>query len=185
MVLSHAHPDHIADLQRLSDATVILMRKEFDFWTAAETEAKLQAREIYGLGPLEQLMAASVRDHLMPARDHLRLLDQPTEVAAGILVFPAPGHTPGHAAVLISSGRQQLLYVGDAIVNPAQFEHPDWVCALTWPMMKRSALGRGVGPRRDRPVPFRGLSPPGRGRRRGGVAVTLPLGTGAGLTARL
>lgn len=130
VVLSHAHPDHIADLQRLSDATVILMRKEFDFWTAAETEAKLQAGEMYGLGPLEQLMAASVRDHLMPARDHLRLLDQPTEVAAGILVFPAPGHTPGHAAVLISSGRQQLLYVGDAIVNPAQFEHPDWVCAF-------------------------------------------------------
>ena len=50
VVLSHAHPDHIADLQRLSDATIILMRKEFEFWTAAETEAKLQAGEMYGLG---------------------------------------------------------------------------------------------------------------------------------------
>jgi glyoxylase-like metal-dependent hydrolase (beta-lactamase superfamily II) len=75
-------------------------------------------------------MATSVREHLAPARDRLRLLDRPTEVAAGILVFPAPGHTPGHAAVLVSSGRQQLLYVGDAIVHPAQFEHPDWVCAF-------------------------------------------------------
>jgi glyoxylase-like metal-dependent hydrolase (beta-lactamase superfamily II) len=65
-----------------------------------------------------------------PARDRLRLLDRPTEIAAGILVFPAPGHTPGHAAVLVSSGRQQLLAVGDAIVHPAQFGHPEWVCAF-------------------------------------------------------
>ena len=107
-----------------------MMRKEFEFWTSAGTQAKLQAGEMYGLGPLEQLMAASVHDHLAPARDRLRLIDQPTEVAAGILVFPAPGHTPGHAAVLISSGRQQLLYVGDAIVHPVQFEHPDWLCAF-------------------------------------------------------
>ena len=75
-------------------------------------------------------MAVSVRDHVAPARDRLRLLDRPTEIAAGILVFPAPGHTPGHAAVLVSSGRQQLLYVGDAIVHPAQFGHPEWVCAF-------------------------------------------------------
>jgi glyoxylase-like metal-dependent hydrolase (beta-lactamase superfamily II) len=60
----------------------------------------------------------------------MRLLEGPTEVAAGILVFPAPGHTPGHAAVLISSRRRQLLCVGDAVVHPAQFEHPEWVCAF-------------------------------------------------------
>jgi glyoxylase-like metal-dependent hydrolase (beta-lactamase superfamily II) len=130
VVLSHGHSDHIADLQRFSNAAIVLMRKEFEFWTAAGTLAKLQAGEMYGLGPLESLLAASVRDHLVPARDRLRLLDQPTEVAAGILVFPSPGHTPGHAAVLVSSGRRQLLYLGDAIVNPAQFEHPDWVCAF-------------------------------------------------------
>ena len=149
----------------LSDATVILMRQEFDFWTAPETQAKLQAGDMYGLGPLERLMAASVRDHLLPAKDRLRLIDQPTEVA-GILVFPAPGHTPGHAAVLISSGRQQLLYVGDAIVNPAQFEHPDWVCAFDLARLNGPHSEEVVGPRRDRPVPSRGLSPSGLGRRR-------------------
>ena len=130
VVLSHGHPDHIANVRHFPNAAVVLMRKEFEFWTAAGTQAKLQAMEMYGLGPLEQLMAAAVRDHLLPATDRLRLLDQSTEVASGILVFPAPGHTPGHAAVLISSGRQQLLYVGDAIINPAQIEHPDWVSAF-------------------------------------------------------
>jgi len=55
----------------------------------------------YDLGGLEAAMAAHVRDHVVPARDRLHLLDQPTEIAAGILVFPAPGHTPGHAGVLV------------------------------------------------------------------------------------
>ena len=130
VILSHAHPDHIAGVQLFPNAAVVIMRKEFEFWMSAETQTRLEACEIYGLGPLEAVMAASVRDHLAPARDHLRLLDRPTEIAAGVLVFPAPGHTPGHASVLVSSGRQQLLYVGDALVHPAQFEHPDWVCAF-------------------------------------------------------
>ena len=115
VVLSHAHPDHVAGVQLFPNAAVVMMRKEFDFWMSAETQARLEACEIYGLGPLEAVMAASVRDHVAPARDRLRLLDRPAEIAAGILVFPAPGHTPGHAAVLVSSGRQQLLYVGDAL----------------------------------------------------------------------
>ncbi len=130
IILSHAHPDHIAGVQMFPNAAVVMMRKEFEFWMSAETQARLEACEIYGLGPLEVAMAASVRDHVAPARDRLRLLDRPAEIAAGIMVFPAPGHTPGHAAVLVSSGRQQLLYVGDAIVHPAQFEHPEWVCAF-------------------------------------------------------
>jgi glyoxylase-like metal-dependent hydrolase (beta-lactamase superfamily II) len=130
VILSHAHPDHIAGVQLFPNAVVVMMRKEFEFWTSAGTQARLEAGQVYDLGPLEAVMAASVRDHLAPARDHLRLLDRPTEVAAGILVFPAPGHTAGHAAVLVSSDRQQLLYVGDAMLHPAQFEHPEWVCAF-------------------------------------------------------
>ena len=130
VILSHGHPDHIGGVGRFPNAAVVMLRKEFEFWADAETRAKLAACQMYGLGPMEQMMAASVRDDLVPARDRLHLLDHPAEIAAGVLVLPAPGHTPGHAAVLISSGRQQLLYVGDAIIHRAQFEHPDWVCAF-------------------------------------------------------
>ena len=56
--------------------------------------------------------------------------DQLVKNARGVLVFPAHGHTPGHAAVLVSSGRQQLLYIGDAVLHPAQIENPDWVSAF-------------------------------------------------------
>ena len=129
VVLSHAHPDHIAGVARFQNARLVIMRTEFDFWTAAGTQSKLEKGELYGLGPLEQLMTHYVREHLS-AVDDLTLLKQPTEIASGVLVFPAPGHTPGHAAILISSGRQQLLYVADAVIHPAQFEHPEWTSAF-------------------------------------------------------
>jgi glyoxylase-like metal-dependent hydrolase (beta-lactamase superfamily II) len=129
VVLSHGHPDHIAGVARYENARVVLMRREFEFWTAPETLSKLEAGEVYGLGGLEQLMAAYAREHLAPLAN-LWLLEEATEIAPGVLVLPAPGHTPGQAAVLISSGRQQLLYAADAVVHPAQFEHPGWTCAF-------------------------------------------------------
>lgn len=130
VVLSHAHPDHIAGLSHFPGAAVVMMRSEFDFWTASETTSKLASGELYGLGPLEQLMAACVRETLPPAQERMRLLEGAAELASGVLVFAAPGHTPGHAVVLISSGREQLLYAGDALIHPAQFEHPEWTSAF-------------------------------------------------------
>ncbi len=129
-ILSHAHPDHIGGVHNFPRAELVMLQEEFDFWMGAETQHRLEASELYGLGALEPLMATFIRDQLVPARERLRLLRQPSEVAPGILVFPALGHTPGHAAVLISSGRQQLLYVGDAVIHGLQFEHPDWVSPL-------------------------------------------------------
>jgi len=130
VVVSHAHPDHIARLPRFPGAAVVMTRREFEFWRSPETTAKLTAGKLYGLGTLEHLMEACVRENLYPVQERLRLLDEPTELAAGVLVFGAHGHTPGHAAVLISSGRQQLLYAGDAVIHSKQFEHPDWTSAF-------------------------------------------------------
>lgn len=38
----------------------------------------------------------------------------------------APGHTPGHMAVVVSSGREELLYISDAALHPIHLEQPDW-----------------------------------------------------------
>lgn len=130
VALSHAHADHIGGLGNFPNAELVMFQEEFDFWMASETQRRLEASELYGLGPLEPLMLASFRDHVLPARRRLRLLQKPTELAPGILLSHATGHTPGHAAVLISSGREQLLYLGDAIIHPTQFDHPEWISSF-------------------------------------------------------
>ena len=41
-------------------------------------------------------------------------------------MIEAPGHTPGHLAVVVN---QALLWAGDAIVHPVNVAHPEWVSA--------------------------------------------------------
>jgi glyoxylase-like metal-dependent hydrolase (beta-lactamase superfamily II) len=36
------------------------------------------------------------------------------------------GHTPGHIALLISSGGQQLLHMADTVLHPILMQHPEW-----------------------------------------------------------
>jgi glyoxylase-like metal-dependent hydrolase (beta-lactamase superfamily II) len=48
------------------------------------------------------------------------------EVDRGITLWPTPGHTPGHASVLIESGGARAVITGDAIHSSAQCAHPGW-----------------------------------------------------------
>ena len=59
------------------------------------------------------------------------MVEHETEIVPGVRVIPAPGHTPGHLALLVESGGQQLLNLGDAAVHPLHLEHPDRKTAST------------------------------------------------------
>jgi glyoxylase-like metal-dependent hydrolase (beta-lactamase superfamily II) len=47
-------------------------------------------------------------------------------VAKGVRAIAAPGHTPGHLAVVINDA---LLWAGDAVISPLNAPHPEWVSA--------------------------------------------------------
>jgi glyoxylase-like metal-dependent hydrolase (beta-lactamase superfamily II) len=66
------------------------------------------------------------RKNLGPIRDQVSLVDRESEILPGIGVIPAPGHTPGHMVASISSGDEQLLYIGDTVLYPLHLEYPDW-----------------------------------------------------------
>ena len=44
----------------------------------------------------------------------------------GIRAIPAPGHTPGHLAISISSALETAIFLADAVLGEPQFEHPEW-----------------------------------------------------------
>ncbi len=48
------------------------------------------------------------------------------EIVPGIRMLPTPGHTPGHMAVVVSSGQEELLYISDAALHPIHLEQPAW-----------------------------------------------------------
>jgi glyoxylase-like metal-dependent hydrolase (beta-lactamase superfamily II) len=48
------------------------------------------------------------------------------EIAPGISTMHAPGHTMGHRCVVLSSGDERMLLLGDAVTCPVQLEETDW-----------------------------------------------------------
>ena len=57
----------------------------------------------------------------------LDLLTGETALTGEVVALPAPGHTPGHMVLLVSSGGQKAIIMGDAIAHPAHVSEPDWV----------------------------------------------------------
>ena len=49
-----------------------------------------------------------------------------TAIAPGITARMAPGHTMGHLVLVLASGDERAVLLGDAVTCPVQLEEPDW-----------------------------------------------------------
>jgi glyoxylase-like metal-dependent hydrolase (beta-lactamase superfamily II) len=125
ILISHFHPDHIFGLMQkgtnaptFPDAELIVSATEFKWWTEPGRVEKLpEPRK-----PLGTRINAA-----FPGWKNFKLIEGEQEVAPGIRLVNAPGHTPGHAAFHVSSGNQQLMISNDTAYVPALLApHPEW-----------------------------------------------------------
>jgi glyoxylase-like metal-dependent hydrolase (beta-lactamase superfamily II) len=70
-------------------------------------------------------LRATAKRFLSEYGGHLKLFDDRSEVAPGVVVQRTGGHTPGHSVVRLASGGDRLTFAGDAVFAVG-FEHPDW-----------------------------------------------------------
>ena len=82
--------------------------------------------------PNERTRATYLPENLLPleAAGRLELIDRETKVTDEITVIETPGHTAEHASVILASGSERVLYVGDMIQHPVQLELTAWVSSF-------------------------------------------------------
>ncbi len=124
---THLHPDHVGwNLQQedggryrptFPRARYVAHRADWDTFRRPEVQQALAgvagAYVEQTLTPLESLGSLDLADGERVLSEEVTAL-----------------HTPGSMSLLIASGGERAIIVGDAIAHPAQVEHPDWGIAF-------------------------------------------------------
>jgi glyoxylase-like metal-dependent hydrolase (beta-lactamase superfamily II) len=125
VINTHLHADHCGWNTRhdgddlvptFPNAEYVIMRDE---WEAA-------------IAPNERTRATYQAENLTPLSDKglLRLPDGETKITDEVVVVPTPGHSAGHASVVIVSGGETAVYIGDIAQATVQLERTAWVSAF-------------------------------------------------------
>ncbi len=125
VINTHLHSDHCGWNTRYVDGKLVP--------TFPRAEYIVQGKEWETATHLNERTRGAYRaDDLQPVAEsgRLRLLDGETKITDEITVIPTPGHTEGHASVVITSGGEMAIYIGDMVQQAVQLERMAWIAAF-------------------------------------------------------
>jgi len=94
LILTHLHFDHALNARLLTNATVYVQQKEYDFFNAPHP------------------MMAGLYNQSFIEGMPLKLIDGEAEIVSGVRVFPVPGHTPGAQAIEVDTSKGKAVISG-------------------------------------------------------------------------
>ncbi len=82
--------------------------------------------------PNERTRATYLAENLLPLEEAgvLELIEGELAVTPEVTIVPTPGHTEDHASVVITSGGETAIYIGDMVQHEVQLERTAWVSAF-------------------------------------------------------
>jgi glyoxylase-like metal-dependent hydrolase (beta-lactamase superfamily II) len=114
---THLHGDHVGWNTRLERGRWVPTFPTARYFLPAE------GRALFGADPSD-MFAQSVLP--VVGAGQAKFVSGSHEIAPGLTRWPTPGHTPGHACLLIESGEARAIIAADAFHSSAQCRHPDW-----------------------------------------------------------
>lgn len=80
----------------------------------------------------QETVAQHITDNVLPVQraGQLDQVDNDTDLDQDVRLIPAPGHTPGHVLVEITSEGERALLAADLIHHPLQLHRPDLSAAM-------------------------------------------------------
>jgi len=128
VVISHTHPDHVGNLRgpdggrAFPNATVMAPQPDWAFFV--ENDPDLSYMPVPA--DFQQRFAANIQTSVAPYAEDIVLYTPGDELLPGLTTVPAPGHTPGMAALLVHSGSDQLLLTADLAYHPVVNVNRPW-----------------------------------------------------------
>lgn len=99
------------------NAKVYLSKTEYDFWTAETPDFSRGTQD-------------AVADF------EIQFYEDEAELFGFLKLENAPGHTPGHTLITISSEGEELVHIADAFQHIILVDHPEWeiksILILNW-----------------------------------------------------
>jgi glyoxylase-like metal-dependent hydrolase (beta-lactamase superfamily II) len=116
IVMTHFHADHISGLMAkdtnapiFPNAEILVPATEYKYWTDPANAGGKRIQAVF------------------PTWKNMKQFDGEKDVVAGVRAINTNGHTPGHTSYLVSSGRNQMIVLGDVSNIPSLFvKHPEW-----------------------------------------------------------
>jgi len=99
--LTHVDPAHLGGIELFDGAR----------WLACDEEILYAGAERGGEARLDAIIS--------------RLVAAPNCVAPGVDIYPTPGHSPGHASLLVATAVQTTVVAGDAVLTRDHLEGGD------------------------------------------------------------
>lgn len=123
VMCTHLHTDHVGWNTRLEDgrwvptfpnARYLFHEREYTYWEG-EYQKQDWLRDSF-IDSVLPVVEAGKAD--LVAGDH--------EIARGMWLEPAPGHTPGAVCVHLHDGGERAVFCGDLMHHPLQVPQPQW-----------------------------------------------------------